>query len=111
MSGPEHAPPGLEPILLALALSAILGLYRLVRGPSVPDRVVALDLIALLAVALIATQAVASGESVLLDVALVIALVSFLATVAFARYIDRRQGPPAAPDRGMNPAPPPVERT
>jgi multicomponent Na+:H+ antiporter subunit F len=86
------ASPALQPILLALVLAIGLALIRLARGPSVADRVVALDLISLLTVGLIAAHAVARREPVLLDVALVIALVTFLATVSFARYIERRVG-------------------
>lgn len=89
MSALGPASPALRPILVALGLAVALALFRLVRGPSVADRVVALDLISLLAVGLIAAHAVAYQEPVLLDVALVIALVTFLATVSFARYIGR----------------------
>lgn len=89
MSALGPASPALQPILVALGLAVALALFRLVRGPSVADRVVALDLISLLAVGLIAAHAVAYQEPVLLDVALVIALVTFLATVSFARYIGR----------------------
>lgn len=95
MNAPALDSPLLQPIQLALALAVALSLFRVVRGPSVADRVIALDLMFLLAVGLIAAHAVGRGQPVLLDVALVIALVIFLATVAFARYIGRRSGPDA----------------
>lgn len=72
-------------ILSAMALAFI----RLVRGPSLPDRVVALDLITVLAVSFTALVALAFGERAFLDVALALALVAFLATVAFARYAEQ----------------------
>ena len=58
---------------------------RLVRGPSLPDRVVALDMMTLAIVGFCGLAAVRSGVSAFLDVALVLALVGFLATVALAR--------------------------
>lgn len=78
-------------VLSALMLTAatILAFVRLVRGPSVPDRVVALDLIAVLVVAIVATYNIATDQPVLFDAAIVLALVAFLGTVAFAYYVER----------------------
>jgi multicomponent Na+:H+ antiporter subunit F len=78
---------------LALAmtgLACVLAFIRLVRGPSLPDRVVALDLIGTLTVGTIAAYEVLMGQSALLGAAIVVALVAFLGTVAFARYVERR---------------------
>ncbi len=75
---------------LLLVAAMILGFLRLALGPSLPDRVVALDLITILAVAISALFAIVSGESAFLDVAIALALVAFLATVAFARFAERR---------------------
>jgi multicomponent Na+:H+ antiporter subunit F len=80
-------------ILLALAMAGMalfLAFIRLVRGPSLPDRVVALDLIGTVAVGVIAAYDIATEQPVLLDAATVVALVAFLGTVAFARYVERR---------------------
>lgn len=74
--------------LLTIAIS--LAFLRLVRGPTLPDRVVALDLITTLVIGIIAIYAIATNEPVLLDLAIVLALISFLGTVAFAHYIERR---------------------
>ncbi|NJO21641.1 MAG: cation:proton antiporter [Sphingomonadales bacterium] len=76
-------------VLLLLAM--VLAFIRLARGPSLPDRVVALDLLTVLAVAFCALFAIASGEPAFLDVAIALALVAFLATVAFARFAERRK--------------------
>ncbi len=73
----------------ALILAFLLAFVRLARGPSLPDRVVALDLMATLAVGFIATYAVATGQALYVDLALVLALVAFLGTVAFAHYIEK----------------------
>ncbi len=77
-------------ILPILSLTIVLALVRLLRGPSVPDRVVALDMISTVIIGIIGVYAIATGEPVLLDVALIVALISFLGTVAFAYYIERR---------------------
>lgn len=72
-----------------LTVAFLLAFVRLVRGPSVPDRVVALDLIAVLVVAIVASYNVAADRPALFDAAIVLALLAFLGTVAFARYIER----------------------
>jgi multicomponent Na+:H+ antiporter subunit F len=73
-----------------LGIAFILGFVRLVIGPSLPDRVVALDLIAILSVATIGTYAIATDQQVFVDVAIVLALIAFLGTIAFAQYVERR---------------------
>lgn len=80
----------LEIVLGLIALAALLGFVRLLRGPSLPDRVVAFDLLATLAVGISAVYSMAHDQPVFLDVAVVIALISFVGTVAFARYIEER---------------------
>lgn len=80
-------------VVVAMALTGIailMAFVRLVRGPSLPDRVVALDLIGTLVVGMIAAYDIASEQPVLLDAATVVALVAFLGTVAFARYVERK---------------------
>lgn len=73
----------------AMFISFAFTVFRLLRGPTFADRVVALDMLALLGIAFIGTIAVATEEYAYLDVAIALALVGFLATVAFARYIYR----------------------
>ncbi len=69
----------------------LLAFFRLVRGPSSADRVVALDLMSALTVGAIGLQAIATGSRPSLRVATVLALVAFLGTVAFATFIARRR--------------------
>jgi multicomponent Na+:H+ antiporter subunit F len=79
------------PIVFAmLTIALFLTLYRLVRGPTLPDRVVALDLIAVINVGGIAVFAIDTDQPVLLDVAIVMGLITFLGTVGFAQYLERR---------------------
>ncbi|HET9529551.1 MAG TPA: cation:proton antiporter [Blastocatellia bacterium] len=77
-------------VFAVLGIALILAFIRLVRGPSLPDRVVSLDLIAVIAVAIISVYAIATDQQVLLDAAIVVALIAFLGTVAFAQYLERR---------------------
>lgn len=72
-----------------MGVSLVLVFIRVVKGPGLPDRVVALDMVSYLAVGVIALWTLATGSSVYLDAALILALVGFLATVVFARYIER----------------------
>ena len=77
-------------ITFAVLMAAlILTFARLVKGPTLPDRVVALELIAAIVVGIIGTYAIATGVPDFLDVAIVMALMAFLAAVGFARYIEK----------------------
>jgi multicomponent Na+:H+ antiporter subunit F len=84
-----------SPAVLAAAALALLGasvlvvIVRLVRGPDLANRVVALDLLSILGVGIASAAAVVSGDAVYLDVALILALIAFVSTVAFARYAER----------------------
>jgi multicomponent Na+:H+ antiporter subunit F len=81
-------------VRLGLGLAGVamfLAFVRLAWGPSLPDRVVALDLIGIISVGIIAAYDILTEQPVLLDAAIVVALVSFLGTVAFARYVERRR--------------------
>jgi multicomponent Na+:H+ antiporter subunit F len=75
--------------LVILAVALLIALARLVKGPTLPDRVVAMDLFGVLVVGLIVVMAAASGVRETLDGAIVIALVAFVATVAYGTYVER----------------------
>jgi multicomponent Na+:H+ antiporter subunit F len=76
--------------LTLVAVSLLLGFVRVLRGPSLPDRVLALDMIGLASVSVIVLIALMSDQPILMDAAIALALVSFLGTLAFARFIERR---------------------
>jgi multicomponent Na+:H+ antiporter subunit F len=79
-------------ITLALILLGVLfSVIRLLLGPSLPDRVVSLDLIAVMLIAIIAVLSIKNNDSMFMNVGLALGLISFLSTVAFARYIGRRR--------------------
>jgi multicomponent Na+:H+ antiporter subunit F len=77
-------------ILPLLGISVVLTVVRLVIGPTLADRVVALELVNLLAIGIITAFALAVEQTEFFDIAVVIALVSFMATVGFARYLERQ---------------------
>ena len=81
-------------ICLALLGLAMLGaIYRIVRAPTLADRILGLDTITILAVGIIGLFAVRTGLHLYADIAISVALVGFLATVALARYLlSRRRG-------------------
>jgi multicomponent Na+:H+ antiporter subunit F len=72
-----------------LLVALLLTLARLIYGPSISDRVVALDQMAIVTVALIAVWVLISGETVFLDAAIMIGLLGFIGSVVFARYLER----------------------
>lgn len=80
----------LDAAFVMVMLAVALAFLRLILGPTLADRVVALDLMTVLIVAFCGLFAISSGERAFLDVAIVLALIGFLATVALARFIERR---------------------
>ncbi len=74
--------------VLLLAAMICAGI-RIVRGPTAPDRVVALDMLGTLGVAGAGMAVIASGATAFIDIALGVALVSFLTATAFAAFIER----------------------
>lgn len=76
--------------LTLLTITIMLSFVRLLRGPTLPDRVVALDMLTSVGIGVTAVYAVLTDQPVFLDVATILALISFLGTIAFARYIDLR---------------------
>ena len=91
MIGPAMPSLLFSTALTLLALAAGLTFVRLAKGPTLPDRVIALDLIGVVIVCLLVVMAGVTGQGAFLDVAMVVALISFVGTVAYARYIEREQ--------------------
>jgi multicomponent Na+:H+ antiporter subunit F len=72
-----------------ILLTTALSLLRLVLGPSLPDRIVSLDMMTVSIVAFCGLTAIRFDEPAFLDVALALALVGFLSTAALARFAER----------------------
>jgi multicomponent Na+:H+ antiporter subunit F len=75
-----------------LSLAFLMAVWRVLRGPTLPDRVVALDMLVVIAIGLIGTIGIKTGFALYIDIALALGLVGFLATVAFARFTLSLQG-------------------
>jgi len=72
-----------------IALAMLVSLFRLVRGPTPVDRVVALDVLTIVAIVLIVVFSHLSGRAAYIDVALTYGLLSFISVLTIARYIER----------------------
>lgn len=77
-----------------LILGVLSSFIRLIKGPSLPDRIVALDLIAAIVMCFAAVHAADTGQTHYLDAALAIAVIAFIGTIAFARFIEKGMGGP-----------------
>ncbi len=75
--------------LLMLALALVLNLWRLLRGPALPDRVLALDTIYINALALLVVVGMRLRSSEMFEIALLIALLGFIGTVVLAKFLRR----------------------
>jgi len=75
--------------LAVMVLALCLAFVRLFRGPTLPDRVVALELFSSILVGIIGVVAIATDVPSLLDVAIVMALMAFMAAIGFARFLER----------------------
>jgi multicomponent Na+:H+ antiporter subunit F len=78
-------------ILPVLVLSALITFVRFLLGPHISDRVVALDLMLTIGMGIIAVYAIYMNQPHFLDIAMILGLIAFLGTVAFAYYIEKRQ--------------------
>ena len=74
---------------VAVGLAMVLCMWRLLVGPDLVDRLLAVDTLAVSAVALIVLAGLASGSALLFEAALLLAMLGFVATVAVARFVTR----------------------
>ncbi|APO66874.1 Na+/H+ antiporter subunit F [Rhizobium gallicum] len=96
--------------LAILGIAFVLTAYRVIIGPTLPDRILALDTLTGIAIGFIAVIAVKARFALYIDIAIALSLVGFLATVAFARFVLSRRGPGAGPspvgqEQAVTPAP------
>jgi multicomponent Na+:H+ antiporter subunit F len=71
-------------------LAAVMAMVRLVRGPSLADRIVALDTLLFVGAAALGTYIVRTGETAFVPVIVVVALVAFVGTLVVARAIEQQ---------------------
>lgn len=84
--------------MVAVSIALFLAALRLFRGPTLADRVVALELIASLMVGMIGVIAIVAEQAVLVDVAIALTLVGFLGAVSFARYMEKGEHRDRSPE-------------
>lgn len=75
--------------LLAIAIATALLVYRVIKGPTTPDRVIALDAIGINLIAIIALISILLNTSAFLDIILLIGILAFIGTVTFAKYLEK----------------------
>jgi multicomponent Na+:H+ antiporter subunit F len=78
-------------ILPILSVSAVLVFIRFLIGPSLSDRVVSLDLLITIGIGIIAIYSIITNQPTFLDIAMILALIAFLGTVAFSYYLEKRK--------------------
>ncbi len=78
-------------ILPILTLSVILIFYRFLKGPTISDRVIALDLLITTGIGIIAVYSIIVDQSTFLDISMILALIAFLSTVAFSYYLEKKR--------------------
>lgn len=77
-------------ILPILILSTVITFIRLFKGPDIVDRVIALDLIITTGIGIITVYSIRTSQEIFLDVAMILALIAFLGTIAFAYYLEKQ---------------------
>ena len=90
MNGTEFLGWATSITLVILSIAFVLTALRVVLGPDLADRVLALDMLVSIGIGFIAVIAIKTGFTLYLDIAIALSLVGFLSTVAFARYILHR---------------------
>ena len=78
-------------ILPVISLSILLVFIRFMKGPTISDRIIAVDLLVTIGIGVIAVYSVQTNQSTFLDIALILALIAFLGTVAYSSYIQKRK--------------------
>ena len=76
--------------LILISTSFLLAVMKVIKGPTLPDRILALDILVAAAIGFIAVMGIKTGYTLYIDIAIALGLVGFLATVAFARFILAR---------------------
>ncbi len=75
--------------IVILSISVLGCLYRVLRGPSMSDRIIALDTIGINLIAIVAVISIMLRTQAFLEIILLIGILAFLGTIAFSKYIER----------------------
>ena len=87
MDGENFLDIAVQIAFAVLSLSFLLTVLRVLKGPTLPDRILALDMLVGVGIGFIAVTGLASGVTFNVDIAIALGLVGFLATIAFARFV------------------------
>lgn len=90
MASAEFLGIAIQIALAMLSLTFLLTVFKVIHGPTLPDRILALDMLVAVAIGFIAVIGIKTGYTLYLDIAIALGLVGFLATVAFARFVLTR---------------------
>lgn len=90
MASAEFLDIAIQIALAMLSLTFLLTVFKVIHGPTLPDRILALDMLVAVAIGFIAVIGIKTGYTLYLDIAIALGLVGFLATVAFARFVLTR---------------------
>ncbi|MBS4196533.1 Na(+)/H(+) antiporter subunit F1 [Lederbergia citri] len=71
------------------ALAILISLYRIIRGPSIPDRVIAMDMIGVNLISAIAAISILLKTKAYLEVILILGILAFISTIALSKFIER----------------------
>lgn len=78
-------------IMPVLCVSLLLIFYRFIKGPVISDRVVAVDLLITTGIGIIASYSIMTGHNTFLDIAMILALIAFLGTIAYSYYLIKKK--------------------
>lgn len=76
-------------LIIIVSFALIAFIYRLIKGPSSPDRVIALDAIGVGIIALVGLLSIYVKTTFFVDIALLLAILSFIGTIAFSKFIEK----------------------
>ena len=91
MTSSEFLTLAVDISFVMVMLSLVFGFYRIARGPSFGDRVVSLDMLTISIMGFCGLFAILVEDTAFIDVAVVLALIGFLTTLALARFAERRR--------------------
>jgi multicomponent Na+:H+ antiporter subunit F len=77
--------------MIILSGCLLLGMVRFLKGPTLPDRITAFDLLAAIIIGLIAVYSVLTNDAAFMDVAIILSLIAFLSSMFFAYYLVRKK--------------------
>lgn len=77
--------------LYILTALSFICLFRVIRGPSIPDRMVAIDIFGILVVGICALMVIKTGRQFIIDIGITWAILSFIGTITLAKYLSRKK--------------------